>query len=259
MKALTVTNLHASYGPNRVLCGVDLPDLTPGSLTAVIGPNAAGKTTLIRAIAGLQRATGTVRFGACDLLTASWADRAQHIAYMPQHLPDGLSLSVLETVIIPARSTTNPFAPADQALQDRALRILHKLGIEALALRPLHALSGGQRQMVALAQAMIRDPDILLLDEPTSALDPHHQLAVMRCVHDFTRAEQVIGVFVCHDLNLALTWADRVVALSDGRITASGPPDQVITPDLLADIYKVEGRIERCSHGRPMLIYDQAI
>ena len=113
--------------------------------------------------------------------------------------------------------------------------------------------------MVALAQAMIRDPDVLLLDEPTSALDPHHQLAVMRCVRDFTRSDRVIGIFVCHDLNLALSWADHVVALSGGVITASGPPEEVITSDLLADIYNVQGRVERCSQGRPMLIYDQAI
>lgn len=258
MTVLSVRDLQAGYGSTQVLSGASLPDLEPGSLTAVIGPNAAGKTTLIRAIAGLQPATGTVRLGTQDLLSASWNNRARHVAYMPQNLPGGLSLCVLEAVIIPARPLRT-FAGSGQTLQHRALQTLQRLGIDDLALRPLRALSGGQRQMVSLAQAMIRAPDLLLLDEPTSALDPHHQLAVMRCVHDYIRRENVIGLFVCHDLNLALSWADRVVVLSGGRITTSGLPDQVITPDLLAEIYNVKGRVERCSQGRAMLIYDREI
>ncbi|NVO57349.1 ABC transporter ATP-binding protein [Rhodobacteraceae bacterium B1Z28] len=259
MQGLTVNDLWANYGANHVLQGVNLPDLSPSSLTAVIGPNAAGKTTLIRAISGLQMAKGVVRLGDVDLMQCSWTERARHVAYMPQHLPDGLALSVLETVLLPAQVSMSPFAGPDVALQDRAIQILSVLGVESLAMQQLRSLSGGQRQMVALAQAMIRDPRVLLLDEPTSALDPHHQLSVMQCVRSFTRRQQVIGVFVCHDLNLALTWADQVVALHQGRIVAHGTPETVITSDLLSEIYNVQGRVERCSKGRPLLIYDQAI
>lgn len=258
MPVLTVRDLETGYGSTTVLTGANLPDLKPGSLTAVIGPNAAGKTTLIRSIAGFQRATGVVQFGSCDLLTATWAERARHIAYMPQHLPGDVSLSVLETVIVPARSS-RPFSGSDRTLQQLALESLRRLGVDDLALLSLRTLSGGQRQLVALAQAMILSPEVLLLDEPTSALDPYHQLAVMRCVRDYIRGEGVIGLFVCHDLNLALSWADQVVVLYDGKIPTSGPPDQVITPDLLAKIYNVRGRVERCSQGQPVLLYDREV
>ncbi|WP_255440476.1 ABC transporter ATP-binding protein [Paracoccus sp. MC1854] len=163
---------------------------------------------------------------------------------MPQTLPSGAALSVLETVIA-TRSASSEGTGADRA----AIAVLDRLGIGDLA---LDRLSGGQRQMAGLARALVRDPALLLLDEPTSALDMDRQV---RLVTEVRRVAAEGGV-VLHDLALAAQWADRIAVLHRGRLHSFGTPAEVVTPKMLADVHGVEARVERCSHGRLMVLID---
>jgi iron complex transport system ATP-binding protein len=257
---LSVTNLRVAYGRRVIVDGLDLAPLQPGTLTALVGPNAAGKSTLLRGIAGLVPGTrGTVRLGERDLLAMSIPERAQHLAYMPQGLPGGVALTVMETLVGALRAVPTALAPDGASAAAHAITVLQRLGIEHLALRTLDRLSGGQRQLVGLAQAMAREPDILMLDEPTSALDLRHQVSVMALVRETVVQRGLVGVVVLHDLGLAARFADRLVALSEGAIQADGTPLETLTPALLAKVYEVEARIEHCSMGHLLVLADAPI
>ncbi|NKE44050.1 ABC transporter ATP-binding protein [Roseomonas frigidaquae] len=254
---LTIQGLRVAYGSRVVVEGLNLPPLRPGTLTALVGPNAAGKSTLLRGMAGLvPRTRGVVRLGEQDLLAMRIPDRARHLAYMPQGLPGGVALTVLETLVGALRAVPGDRPVSGAEATRRALDLLQRLQIADLALLSLDRLSGGQRQLVGLAQALVRRPDVLLLDEPTSALDLRHQLSVMDLVHRMVREEAVIGVVVLHDLGLAARFADRVVALSQGAVQADGTPEATLTPGLLAAVYGVAGRVERCSQGHLLVLPD---
>lgn len=122
----------------------------------------------------------------------------------------------------------------------------------------LRRLSGGQRQLVSLAQAVIREPRVLLLDEPTSALDLRHQTQVMGLVRELASEGKVV-VIVLHDLNLAARWADHIVVLSNGAVAAQGNPETAITVDMLAGVYGVEAVVERSSLGHPQICVERIL
>ena len=239
---LVLSDLSGGYAQRQVLRGVTLEPLRPGTVTALLGPNGAGKSTLLRAMAGLVPARGSIRWGTQEMLRLDIAARARHLAFMPQAVPPAVMLTVLETVVVAAR-TAGSAAPAGD-LKARAIATLDRLGIINLAFERIDRLSGGQRQLVGFAQAIVRDPDILLLDEPTSALDLRNQHEVMRAARDFSRTGRVV-VMVLHDLHLALQWADRIVLLAHGRVHAEGEPAAVLTPEALSEVYGVTASVEK--------------
>lgn len=256
---LRIRNLDVSYRRAPVLHAIDLPDIVPGSLVALVGPNGAGKSTLLRALAGLLDAKGQIRLGELDLLTCGRLQRSRKVGFMPQALPEGVALSVLETLIGALRGGDPAMASMSaRNQQTRAFEVLEELGILDLALRPLERLSGGQRQLVSLAQAVIRNPALLLLDEPTSALDLRHQDDVMSMVHRLSRGGRTV-VVVLHDLSLAARWADQVVVIQQGRVHGAGPAEHMLTPQMLAEVYRVRARVERCSQGRIQIAVDGAL
>ena len=258
-KTLQITGVDVGYPRRQVIRNLSLPPMRAGTITAMIGPNGAGKTTLLRALAGLTPAKGDVRYDGRALLRLAPGDRARHVTYMPQSLPQGVALTVIEAVMTALRVSALHGARTDAQFHAQADAVLQRLDIGRLALSSLDELSGGQRQMVSLAQAIVRRPDILLLDEPTSALDPRHQIDVMAAVKEIAAAENLIVLAVLHDLNLALRWADMVVVLKDGTLAAAGPPEEALTPEVLATAYHIAARIERCSRGLPHVVFDGKI
>ena len=252
---LSVSGLSAGYGARRVLHGLDLPPLRAGEVTALVGPNGAGKSTLLRVLAGLMPARGAVRFGDRDLLRLSTVARADAVSFMPQALPQRVALTVLEAVIAALRASPLHGLAAGDDAAGRAMAVLERVGIGEQAHEPLDHLSGGQRQLASLAQAMVRNPLVLLLDEPTSALDLRHQVVVIDLVRQFAADGRVV-IVVVHDLSLAARWADRVVVLQQGRVHAVGTPEQALTPGVLAHVYGVAARVERCSLGRLQIMVD---
>jgi iron complex transport system ATP-binding protein len=175
------------------------------------------------------------------------------VVYLPQSLPAAVHLRVFESVLVAARASGEA-APssAPQAIE----RLLERLGIAHLALHYLDALSGGQKQLVGLAQALVRHPRVLLLDEPLSALDLNYQFHVMRLLKQETHEHGLVSLIVLHDLNVALQHADRAVMIHDGRLHAAGAPADVITPASLAAVYGVQGRVETCSRGLRQVLID---
>lgn len=251
---LAIDGLTAGYGSVDVLHELSLPPLGAGQVTALLGPNGSGKSTLLKALAGLVRLrAGHARLDRVDLGAMDFAARARHLAYLPQSLPAAVHLRVFESVLVAARASEADGPPADL---DAIERLLQRLGIGHLALCYLDALSGGQKQLVGLAQALVRRPRVLLLDEPLSALDLNYQFHVMRLLKQETAGHGLITLIVLHDLNAALQHADRAVMIHDGRLAAAGAPAEVITPASLASVYGVRARVETCSRGRPQVLID---
>ncbi|MBN8508604.1 MAG: ABC transporter ATP-binding protein [Burkholderiales bacterium] len=254
---LAIEDFAAGYGPREVIADLGLPPLPPGTLAAVVGANAAGKSTLLKGIAGLCRARGSVRLDGTELTRLDAAERLQRVGYLPQLLPQGSALVVYEALLASllggGRGAVT--AQAEAAVE----QVLDALALRTLALRRLDELSGGQRQMVGLAQVMVRQPRLLLLDEPTSALDLRWQLRVLDTVHELTRSAGCIALVAIHDLNLALRFCSRIVVLGGGRLLAAGEPRATLDAALLQRAYGVAARVERCSLGFPVVLVDRAI
>jgi iron complex transport system ATP-binding protein len=250
MVALALKDVGASYGRFTVLSKVGIDLLQSGSVTAVIGPNAAGKSTLFKRIAGLISGPGLVQ-----LSDTERGDRT--ICYMPQDTGANAVLTVYESILLSAKQG------GGWRVQDSELNeidaILKALRIEDLAFRGLGELSGGQRQLVSLAQALVRRPEVLLMDEPTSALDLHRQIEVLGFVADLAKKNGMIVLIALHDLNHALRYCESTIVIAKGEMIVSGNTSDVINADMLRDIYKIEARIENCSLGRPLVIVDGAL
>lgn len=256
---LSITDLSAGYGARPVLHGLTLPPIEAGHITALVGPNGAGKSTLLRVLAGLLPARGSVTLGTRDLVSASLSEHTAHVSFMPQLQPQRVTLSVLESVIAALKASPIEGERLSTAqAEQRAVAVLERVGIVDLALSVLGHLSGGQRQLVSLAQAIVRDPEVLLLDEPTSALDLGHQVSVMHLVRDLASEGRIV-IAVVHDLALAARWAADVVVMHRGRLAAAGPAGTSITPALLADVYGVRARVEHCSRGTLQVIVDEPL
>jgi iron complex transport system ATP-binding protein len=250
MVGLVLKDLGASYGRTTVLSKVAIELLTPGATTAIIGPNAAGKSTLFKRIAGLIAGPGVVQ-----LSDATRGDRA--ICYMPQDTGSNAVLTVYESMLLAAKQGGGWRVNDDELFEIDA--ILKSLRIEDLAFRGLDALSGGQRQLVSLGQALVRKPEVLLMDEPTSALDLHRQIDVLEFVAELAGRTGMIVLIALHDLNHALRYCTNTIVIANGEMAASGLTEEVITSTMLRDIYRVDARIESCSRGRPMVIVDGAL
>lgn len=246
---LRIENLSAGYGARKVLSALTLPPIAAGHVTALVGPNGAGKTTLLRALAGLVPASGAATFGGQDLITMSAHQRSRVMAFMPQFMPARMTLSVLESVISALRASPPGIEWSDtSAFRDAALAALDRLGIVDLALKPFDELSGGQRQLASLAQALVRQPRLLLLDEPTSALDLRHQLEVMEIVRAAARDGATV-IAVLHDLQAAARWADRIVVMKQGEVYTSAPSAEAISAAMLRDVYGIEATVEATASG----------
>lgn len=257
MSGLQLQQLAACYGERVILHDVSSSLLPRGEVTAVLGPNGCGKSTLLKALAGLLPARGQLLLDGRDLSALSLEARARHIVYLPQSLPPSLHLRVFESVMVAANAGRLGLQNRQQTAEVDSL--LQRLGIAALGMRFLDELSGGQKQLVGLAQALIRQPDLLLLDEPLSALDLNHQFQVMQLVADETRRRQIVTLVVLHDINIALHHTARSLLLKDGRVLACGQPADVITPAALASVYGVRARIEACSRGRLNVMIDGSL
>lgn len=250
MVALALKDVGAAYGRVVVLSKVGIDTLQSGSVTAVIGPNAAGKSTLFKRIASLISGPGFVEL-------SDTARGSRGICYMPQDTGANAVLTVYESILLSAKQGGGWRVNDEELFEIDA--ILKALKIENLAFRGLGELSGGQRQLVSLAQALARKPEVLLMDEPTSALDLHRQIEVLSFVQELARKTGMIVLIALHDLNHALRYCENTMVISRGEMVVSGTTEDVITSEMLRDIYRIDARIEPCSQGRPMVIVDGAI
>jgi iron complex transport system ATP-binding protein len=251
MVKLQLENLGARYGQREIIRDVTTATFFGGQVVAVVGPNAAGKSTLFKRMAGLIDGPGHV-------ILQDSKKGAQGISYMPQGLNASARLTVYESVLLARKQLTAGWVVHDDELK-QVDEILAALGITGLSFRNLGELSGGQQQLVSIAQTLVREPEILLMDEPTSALDMHRQVQVLDFMRTLARKREVIVFIAIHDLNQALRFADQVLVIADGTTQGSGPGNEVITRQMLRNVYKVEARIEQCSRGLHHILIDDIV
>lgn len=236
---ISARDVTVRYGSRVAVDGVCL-EARPGEVLAILGANGSGKTSLLRALAGVQRCGGSVAVGAAS------------IGYMPQDNAVRAALTAFEVVLL-GRLRSLTLRVGERELQ-AARAALAELGIADLAARPIGDLSGGQRQLVFMAQVLAADPAILLLDEPTSALDIAHQLHVLDLLRVATIRRGLTTVAVLHDLNAAARFSDRVAMMAGGRLLCAGPAASVLTEPVLREAYGVEVCVMTAPDGRPVVI-----
>ena len=241
---LSAQGLRFAYDQRMILNDTGFEALQPGQLTALIGPNASGKSTLFRVIAGLLKPTaGAVHLGDLDLATLSTRARLKRVCFMPQFFAANASLTVFDVVMMARKNLAGWKVSA--ADMDAVGEALHSAGIGHLSEAYISELSGGQAQMVSVAQALIRQADVYLFDDPTSALDLHHQLDVLSRISETIRARGAIGIVALHDLNLAARFADHLILLRQGQVLAQGSPQEVLHRPEIAATYGVDIHITK--------------
>ncbi len=222
-----------------------------GEFVAVIGPNGAGKTTLFRMVLGLQPALS----GNLKVLGADPRRGNTKIGYVPQrHTIDSdtniESRELVRLGLTGGRWGMNPFSHADREAANKALEAV---GATDIAERPLGVLSGGELQRIFLAEALIGNPDILLLDEPLSNLDIRRETELLHVVNDVVRSRGVTALLIAHNINPLLPHLDKVMYIANGRV-ATGTPGQVLTSESLSALYGIEVEVLRDPHGNVAII-----
>ena len=227
-----------------------------GKVTVVIGPNACGKSTLLRALARLVAPRrGTVLLDGDEIRRLPTRVVAQRLGLLPQQpiCPDGIAVAdLVARGRHPHQRWYRQWSPDDETAVRSALVAT---GIADLADRSVDELSGGQRQRAWIAMALAQGTEILLLDEPTTFLDLSHQIEVLDLLAELNASEQRTIVCVLHDINLACRYADHLVAMKDGRIVAEGPPDEVIDEATILEVFGLDARVvEDPVAGTPLVV-----
>jgi iron complex transport system ATP-binding protein len=236
---LQAEKLCVSYGRRPVLSELDIA-FPREQVTAIVGPNGCGKSTLLSALARLHTPqAGRITLERRDIRSYGARELARALALLPQNVtaPEGLTAAeLIRFGRQPHQSWLRQWSAEDAAVVDAALAAAD---LQALAHRPLEAMSGGQRQRAWIAMAIAQQTPVLLLDEPTTALDLGHAIEVFELVRDLA-AEGKTVVMVLHDLGNACRYADHLVAMRDGCVVAAGPPSEIVSRELVRELYGVD-------------------
>lgn len=248
---LEAADIEAVLGGNSILKGVSL-EVEPGEFVGIIGPNGSGKSTLLKCIYRvLKPQAGVVRLDGTDMASLSYRKSAQAIAVLAQHNYYNFEFSV-EDVVLMGRSPHKRAMERDNA-EDYAIvaQALHTVGMETMAKRSFSTLSGGEQQRVILARALAQQTPCLILDEPTNHLDITYQLELMDIVQGLGRTV----VSAIHDLNIAAMYCTRLFVMQQGKLVASGTPEEVLTPELISRVYGVRAQVFRDEAGFLRILY----
>ncbi|MEV6208059.1 ABC transporter ATP-binding protein [Kitasatospora sp. NPDC051914] len=250
---IDVEDLTVALAGRDVLCGARLV-AAEGEIAGLVGPNGSGKSTLLCTVyRHLRPRAGRVLLAGRDVRSLTAATAARHIAALPQERGTETEFTVREMVAMGRSPYQRAFAgesAADRALVTAALA---EVGLQGHGARPFAALSGGERQRVLLARAFAQQPDVLVLDEPTNHLDVQHQIELLALL----RARRRTTLISLHDLNAAASLCDRLHVLHRGAVVASGPPREVLTPELLAEVFGVRAAVvDHPLTGDPLIAFD---
>lgn len=237
---LRAVGLDLGYRGERVVHGATL-DVTAGQVTALVGPNGSGKSTLLRAMARLHAPeAGDVRLADdSSALALSPREFARHVTLLAQSRPTPTGVRVREVVGYGRHPHRGRWRGIDPDGAEATAWAMDVTGVTAMAERPVDELSGGERQRVWLATALAQRTHTLLLDEPTTFLDLRYQVETLDLIRDLADEHDVAVGVVLHDLDQAAAVADTVVLLDTGRVRADGTPVEVLTPELLSEVYGI--------------------
>lgn len=238
---LIVEDLKVKFGKNEILKGINLT-FQGGTLNSLIGINGAGKSICAKSIANLINHRGKIR-----LFDQKKEYARDDIAYVPQMANLESDLTVFEMVLLGKLKDLSWRLSEAHMLE--AEEIIKRMHLESLSQQKFSDLSGGQKQLVIMAQSIITDPKVLLLDEPTSALDLKHQIEVLEITKNYVQERQIIGLIIMHDLSLTARYSDVISVLDDGIIVEQGPPDQVLNESLLEKVYGIKVEITKTPNG----------
>jgi iron complex transport system ATP-binding protein len=238
-----IAHLTFAYDQRPALKDVSAA-IAAGDFVALIGPNGAGKSTLLKVLGGLLRSyAGTAEFNGSALARIPSRDLARRVAFVPQETRQMFPFTVSQMVLmgrLPHQGNAMFDSTADVEQAEAAMKAT---GVLQLANTPFNHLSGGERQRAVLASALAQTPEVLLLDEPTAFLDLKHQIHFYEIVERLNKEQKLTIVSVTHDLNLAARYARRMIALRDGMVVADGPPEAVLTPEHIHDIFEISAAV----------------
>lgn len=223
-----------------------------GEFVGIIGPNGSGKSTLLKNVYKvLKPQEGKIMFMNRDLLTMSNREMAQQLAVVIQEQEASFDFTVEEVVMMGRHAKKKMMESENEADREIVHQTLRATGLYEIREQSFITLSGGEKQRAFIARALVQDTPCLLLDEPTNHLDIKYQLELMNLV----KAQKKTVVAVIHDLNIASMYCDRLYALKEGKIVASGTPKQVLTPEFIKEVYEVEAEIVDDTRGQSRILF----
>uniref|UniRef100_V5XIS9 ABC transporter n=1 Tax=Mycolicibacterium neoaurum VKM Ac-1815D TaxID=700508 RepID=V5XIS9_MYCNE len=248
-------DLTLGYSDTPIVAGLNA-EITEGAITAIVGPNACGKSTLLRGLARLLRpAGGQVLLDGADISSLRTKDVARKLGLLPQSsiAPEGITVAdLVARGRFPHQRALRQFTRDDEVAVAEAMAAT---GVTALSGRAVDELSGGQRQRVWVAMVLAQQTPLILLDEPTTFLDIAHQIELLDLFAELNDTQGRTIVAVLHDLNHACRFADQIIAMKAGRIVAQGEPARVITADLVEDVYGMKCQIiDDPETGTPLVV-----
>ncbi len=245
---LEIRDLRFSYKDHKVLDGLNLK-VSDGEMVALLGKNGAGKTTLMRLIpAFLKCSEGSITIDGVQVRDIGIRQRAAYMAYIPQISRIAFPYPVRTSILMGASSRLSMFQSPGKADEQKVEGIIDLLNLRHIADRNMENISGGERQLVLIARALMQDARLLILDEPTSFLDYSNQLMVLERIGDLVR-KGYSCIYSTHNPDLALGHSSRVIVMSDGLISFDGKPDDLVGTNVLSDVYGRQIEIVRTDRG----------
>ena len=248
---LDISSLSFNFGSKNILADIDL-SIKDNGIVGIIGPNGSGKSTLLKCIYRvLKPKTGTIFIDGKNINDYQFKETAKKMAVVAQHNDTHFDFNVLEMVLI-GRSPHKKFMERDSAEDiELAYKALEQVNMKDFADRNFSSLSGGEKQRIILARALVQNTDCLILDEPTNHLDIKHQLHFMSLAKDL----KITVISAIHDLNIAAMYCNKIYALKEGQIIASGSVYEVITEEVIKTLYDVEAKIIYDEEKKPHVIF----
>ncbi|MFP4078240.1 MAG: ABC transporter ATP-binding protein [Candidatus Izemoplasmataceae bacterium] len=254
---LSLHNLDIGYDVKKPVIENLSTTIETGKITVIIGPNGCGKSTLLKAVTRVMKPSkGDVILDGKNLATMPTRTIAKEMAFLPQSHDKATGLTVYELVSYgryPYQKGLGRLTHEDRRQIEWAL---NATGIESIRDRLMDTLSGGQKQRAWIAMALVQDTDIIFLDEPTTYLDIAHQLEILHLLKTLNQKNHQTIVMVLHDINQAATYADSIIALKDGVIEYSGSVHEVITKDIIREVFQVEVDIFKDAKANRPIIYN---